>query len=325
MIKKIMTCILTMLTSLLLIFFVIQAMPGDPVATLAQEYMRSSQMPYDQALNKAKLALNYDPDIPVIERFVDYVKGFCTGNLGQSMAFKESVSKIVLGALPWTLLVCSISLFLSFTVGIILGGYVAWKRSNVLDGITTGYQALFGSIPDYIVAYLLVLLFSVGLGLLPSKGAYSSAVTPGFNFKFIMDVLSHAALPILAYFLTTLAGWIMGMKASCMSVLGEDYINYAKARGLSNKRIILSYLGRNAVLPMVTSVAISFGMMFGGSPLIENLFVYPGVGYYLTTAISRRDYPLMQGMFLMIIIMVLLSGLIAELLYSRLNPRLRER
>lgn len=323
--KKLVTCILTMIVSLLLIFFVIQSMPGDPVKTLAQDYIRTGQMTYDQAYNKAKLALNYDPDEPVLNRFVTYVKGIATGNLGQSMSFKESVSTIVLEALPWTLLVCSISLFLSFSVGVILGIYVAWKRSKVLDGVLTGYQAILGSIPDYIVAYLLVLLFSLILGLFPSKGAYSSTVTPGFNFEFIISVLKHAVLPILAYFLTTLAGWIMGMKANCLSVLGEDYINYAKARGISNKRIIFSYLGRNAMLPMVTSVAISFGMMFGGSPLIENLFVYPGVGYYLTTAISRRDYPLMQGMFLMIIVMVLLSGVFAEFLNTRLNPRLREK
>ena len=323
--KKVLTCILTMLTSLLLIFFVIQAMPGDPVETLTQEYMKTGQLGYDQAYAKAKIALNYDPDVPILQRFTTYVKGIASGNLGQSMAFKESVSKIVLGARPWTLLVCSISLFLSFMVGVILGIYVAWKRSKLLDGVITGYQAIVGSIPDYIVAYLLVLLFSLTLGIFPSKGAYSSNVTPGFNLAFIGSVLSHAALPILSYFLTTLAGWIMGMKANCLSVLGEDYINYAKARGISNRRIIFSYLGRNAMLPMVTSVAISFGMMFGGSPLIENLFVYPGVGYYLTTAISRRDYPLMQGMFLMIIVMVLISGLIAEFLNTRLNPRLREK
>ena len=323
--KKVLACILTMLTSLLLIFFVIQAMPGDPVETLTQEYMKTGQLGYDQAYAKAKIALNYDPDVPILQRFTTYVKGIASGNLGQSMAFKESVSKIVLGALPWTLLVCSISLFLSFMVGVILGIYVAWKRSKLLDGVITGYQAVVGSIPDYIVAYLLVLLFSLTLGIFPSKGAYSSNVTPGFNLAFIGSVLSHAALPIFSYFLTTLAGWIMGMKANCLSVLGEDYINYAKARGISNKRIIFSYLGRNAMLPMVTSVAISFGMMFGGSPLIENLFVYPGVGYYLTTAISRRDYPLMQGMFLMIIVMVLISGLIAEFLNTRLNPRLREK
>lgn len=323
--KKLATCILTMLVSLLLIFFVIQSMPGDPVKALAQDYIKTGQMTYDQAYNKAKLALNYDPNEPVLNRFVTYVKGIATGNLGQSMSFKESVSTIVLEALPWTLLVCSISLFLSFSVGVILGIYVAWKRSKLLDGVLTGYQAILGSIPDYIVAYLLVLLFSLTLGLLPSKGAYSSTINPGFNLAFIFNILQHAALPILSYFLTTLAGWIMGMKANCLSVLGEDYINYAKARGISNKRIIFSYLGRNAMLPMVTSVAISFGMMFGGSPLIENLFVYPGVGYYLTTAISRRDYPLMQGMFLMIIVMVLLSGVFAEFLNTRLNPRLREK
>lgn len=323
--KKIITCVLTMLASLLLVFFVIQAMPGNPVNVLAQDYMRSTQMPYDQALSKAKMALNYDPDEPVIQRFITYVKGIATGNLGSSMSFKEPVTKIVLGALPWTLLVCSISLLLSFAVGTILGIYIAWKRSKVWDGIITGYQAIIGSIPDYIVAYLLIVIFSVGLGLLPSKGAYDSAVEAGFNATFILSVLKHAALPILAYFMTTLAGWIMGMRANCLSVLGEDYINYARARGLSNKRIIFNYVGRNAMLPMVTSVAISFGMMFGGSPLIENLFVYPGVGYYLSTAISRRDYPLMQGMFLMIIVMVLLSSLIAEFLYVKLNPMLREK
>ncbi|GKX66815.1 ABC transporter permease [Inconstantimicrobium mannanitabidum] len=323
--KKIITCVLTMLASLLLVFFVIQAMPGNPVNVLAQDYMRSTQMPYDQALSKAKMALNYDPDEPVIQRFITYVKGIATGNLGSSMSFKEPVTKIVLGALPWTLLVCSISLLLSFAVGTILGIYIAWKRSKVWDGIITGYQAIIGSIPDYIVAYLLIVIFSVGLGLLPSKGAYDSAVEAGFNATFIGSVLKHAALPILAYFMTTLAGWIMGMRANCLSVLGEDYINYARARGLSNRRIIFNYVGRNAMLPMVTSVAISFGMMFGGSPLIENLFVYPGVGYYLSTAISRRDYPLMQGMFLMIIVMVLLSSLIAEFLYVKLNPMLREK
>jgi peptide/nickel transport system permease protein len=300
-------------------------MPGNPVESLTQEYIRSSGMQYDQAYAKAKLALNYDPDTPLMDRFGQYVKGIVTGDLGQSMSYKESVMKIVLGALPWTLLVCSISLFLSFVVGVIIGIYVAWKRSNVLDGAVTGYQALFGSIPDYIVAYLLVLLFSVALGILPSKGAYDSDIAPGFNIAFILSVLQHAILPVLAYFLTTLAGWIMGMKASCMSVLGEDYINYSKARGLSNKRIVFSYLGKNAILPMVTSVAISFGMMFGGSPLIENLFVYPGVGYYLATAISRRDYTLMEGMFLIIIVMVLVSGLFAEFLYTKLNPRLREK
>lgn len=241
------------------------------------------------------------------------------------MSYKDSVINIVMGALPWTLLVCSISLLLSFAVGNILGVFIAWKRSKVWDGIMTGYQAVFGSIPDYIVAYLLVALFSIGLGLFPARGAYDSNSTPGWNMTFILDVLYHAFLPVLCYFLTTVASWVMGMKSICVGLLGEDYMNYARARGLSNKRILFTYLGRNAMLPQITSLAISFGLMFGGSPVIENLFVYPGVGYYLNSAISRRDYPLMQGMFLMIIVMVLLSGLVGDALNKRLNPRLREK
>lgn len=325
MAKKVIRTVLTLFISLVLVFFIVKAMPGDPVQTLTQQYMTTDKLPYEQAYERAKVALNYDPEVPVMQQFRDYVVQLLHGDMGQSMSYKDSVVNIVLGALPWTLLVCSISLLLSFAVGNILGLFIAWKRSKILDGIMTGYQAIFGSIPDYIVAYLLVALFSIGLGIFPARGAFSSDVEPGWNIKFVLDVLYHAVLPVLCYFLTTVASWVMGMKSICVSLLGEDYMNYARVRGLSQKRILFTYLGRNAMLPQITSLAITFGLLFGGSPVIENLFVYPGVGYYLNSAISRRDYPLMQGMFLMIIIMVLISGLVADALNVRLNPRLREK
>ena len=325
MATKILRTVLTLVISLILVFFIAKAMPGDPVDTLVQQYMTADKLPYDQAYARAKVALNYDPDEPVMQQFFTYVGQLLHGNMGQSMTYKDAVSNIVLGALPWTLLVCSISLLLSFAVGNIVGLFIGWKRSKVWDGILTGYQAFFGSIPDYIVAYLLIALFSVVLGIFPARGAYDSASTPGWNLAFIGDVLYHAALPVLTYFLTTVASWVMGMKSICVGLLGEDYMNYARARGLSRNRILFTYLGRNAMLPQITSLAISFGLLFGGSPVIENLFTYPGVGYYLNSAISRRDYPLMQGMFLMIIVMVLISGLAADALNKRLNPRLREK
>ncbi len=323
--KKVLRTGLTLVISLVLVFFIVKAMPGDPVQTLTQQYMTTDKLPYEQAYERAKVALNYDPEVPVMQQFFTYISQLLHGDMGQSMSYKDSVVDIVLGALPWTLLVCSISLLLSFVVGNIIGLFIAWKRSKLWDGIMTGYQAVFGSIPDYIVAYLLVACFSMGLGIFPARGAYSSDIAPDWNLKFILDVLHHAALPVLCYFLTTVASWVMGMKAICVSLLGEDYMNYARARGLSNRRILFTYLGRNAMLPQITSLAITFGLLFGGSPVIENLFVYPGVGFYLNSAISRRDYPLMQGMFLMIIIMVLVSGLAADALNKRLNPRLREK
>lgn len=325
MAKKILKAVLTMLISLVLVFFIVRAMPGDPVTTLTQQYMTTDKLPYDQAYARAKIALNYDPEEPIIQQFVTYINQLIHLDMGTSMSYKESVVTIVAGAVPWTLLVCSISLLLSFIVGNIIGLFIAWKRSKALDGIMTVYQAVFGSIPDYIVAYLLVVIFAIGLGAFPARGAYSSDMNSGWNAAFIFDVLHHAALPVLCYFLTTVASWVMGMKAICVGLLGEDYMNYARARGLSQKRILFNYLGRNAMLPQITSLAITFGLLFGGSPVIENLFVYPGVGYYLNSAISRRDYPLMQGMFLMIIIMVLVSGLFADWLNKMLNPRLREK
>ncbi len=323
--KKAMMTILTVLISIVVVFVVIEFMPGDPVDILAGDIVRTENLPYDQAYQRAIATLNYDPSMPIGERFGLYMKGIISGNLGDSMTYKKPVIDIIKGALPWTLLVLTISLTLSFTVGILLGIYIAWKQKKSINAALTVYQSIFGSIPDYIVAYLLIFVFAVTLGVLPSKGAYSSAVTPGFNLKFILNVLSHSILPVLAYFITTVATWTIAMRANAVGVLGEDYITYANVRGLSNRRILVHYLGRNAILPMITSLAISFGLMFGGSPLIENLFIYPGVGYYLNMAISRRDFPLMQGMFFIIIITVVLSSLLAEFLYKLLNPRLRER
>jgi peptide/nickel transport system permease protein len=147
---------------------------------------------------------------------------------------------------------------------------------------------------------------------------------PGFNWPYISSVLEHAILPISAYIITGLGGWALAMKGNAISVLGEDYVTAAKARGLSQRRIITTYVGRNALLPLITNLAISFGMMFGGSPLVENIFAYPGVGYFLNQAVGRRDFTLMQGMFLMITIAVVLANLIAEILYSVLDPRIRQ-
>jgi len=174
------------------------------------------------------------------------------------------------------------------------------------------------------VGLILIIIFAVNLKWLPNRGPYDSSVMPGFTWPYISSVLKHAILPISAYIITGLGGWALAMKGNAISVLGEDYITAAKARGLPQRRIITTYVGRNAILPLITNLAISFGMMFGGSPLIENIFVYPGVGYFLNQAVGRRDFTLMQGMFLMITVAVVLANLIAEILYSVLDPRIRQ-
>ncbi|MGI6707324.1 MAG: ABC transporter permease [Clostridia bacterium] len=323
-IRRLLLIVLTIFFATTITFVVIRSMPGNPVETLAMDMMRNQGLDYQEAYGKAKALLNYDPDIPLTQQYITYMKGMLSGNFGESMSYRKPVVSVITGALPWTLFILSFSLFIAFLIGIFIGMYIAWKRKTILDPIVTFYAAVASSIPDFIVGYLLIIIFGVLLNVLPTRGPYDSSVAPGFTAQYIGSVLQHAILPISAYVITGLGGWALTMKGNAISVLGEDYITAAKARGLSERRIVTTYVGRNALLPLITNLAITFGMMFGGSPLIENIFVYPGVGYFLNQAVGRRDYPLMQGMFLMITVAVVLTNLIAEVLYSVMDPRIRQ-
>jgi peptide/nickel transport system permease protein len=323
-IKKILLLIVTVFFAMSVTFTTIHFMPGDPVQTMAMDMQRNLGITYNEAYLKAKAQLNYDPDIPLVKQYINYVSGLLRGNFGESMIYKQSVGAVLAGSLPWTLFILSIALFLSFTLGVLLGTYMAWKRKTILEPIVNIYTSIFGSIPDFIVAFLLIILLAVKFKIFPSRGPYDSTVIPGLNGPFIASVLKHATLPILAFFLTTVGGWALMMKGSSTSVLGEDYITSARARGLEEGRIVKTYVAKNAMLPLVTSLAVTFGMLFGGSPLVENIFVYPGVGYFMGQATGRRDFTLMQGMFLMITIATVTANLVAEILYTILDPRVRD-
>jgi peptide/nickel transport system permease protein len=316
--------LLTVIFSSTITFVVIRTMPGDPVETLAMEMQRNMGMSLEDAMLRAKAMLNFDPTVPVYIQYVRYVWGLMQGSFGISMQFKTPVMQVIGDALAWTLLVSSIALVLSFVLGSLLGMYCAWKRKTLIDPIVTAYDAVLGAVPSFVIAYLLVLLFSVKLGLLPARGNYDASIAPGWTWPFIGSVLRHAVLPVLSWMLTTIGGWALGMKAVAVSVLGEDFITSARARGLHDRRIVWTYVGRNALLPQITHLAMSFGMMFAGSVLIENIFVYPGMGFFFGRAITARDYPLMQGMFMIITVAVVVANLLAEILYSVIDPRIRE-
>lgn len=322
--KRLLLVFLTVIFSSTITFVVIRTMPGDPVETLAMELQRNMGMGLEDAMIRARAMLNYDPTVPVYVQYVRYVWGLMQGNFGVSMQFKTPVMQVVGDALAWTLLVSSIALVFSFILGSLLGMYCAWKRKTLIDPAVTIYDAILGAVPSFVIAYLLVLLFSVKLGLLPARGNYDASIPPGWTPAFIGSVLKHAILPVLSWMLTTIGGWALGMKAISVSVLGEDFITSARARGLPDKRIVWVYVGRNALLPQITHLAMSFGMMFAGSVLIENIFVYPGMGFFFGRAITARDYPLMQGMFMIITVAVVLANLLAEILYSVIDPRIRE-
>lgn len=321
--ERIFLVILTVFLAVTFTFLIIRWMPGDPIAQLAMDLVRQNGIPYEQAYKQAAITLNYDPNVPILTQYVRYISNLLKGDLGQSMTYRRPVIEVITSALPWTLFILSTGLLLSFVIGVLLGMYIAWKRNTILDPIVSTYASIANALPDYIVGMILIIVFAANLRWFPTRGAYDSSVVPGFNASFIANAFYHAVLPVAAYVITGLGGWALTMKGNAMSVLGEDYITAARARGLRDRRIITTYVGRNAMLPLITSLALSFAMMFGGSPLVENIFVYPGIGYFFNQAIGRRDYALMQGLFLLTTIAVVLANLVAELLYSVLDPRVR--
>ncbi len=306
-----------------LTFFVVRNTPGDALQEWALEIVQTYGISMEDAMKQVRAMYAYDPDEPILNQYVRYVKGLARGDLGTSILYKTSVNKIVIQALPWTVFILSTSLLLSFTIGALLGMAIAWKRKTLLDPVITGYAALTGATPDYITALILLIIFAINLKWFPSKGAYDPAVKPGFTWEFIKSVLYHGVLPIAAYTFENTAAWALAMKGSAVSVLGEDYIMAARARGLKERRIMTWYMGRNAMLPLITGLAIAFGGMMGGSVLIETIFNYPGIGWFFNEAVTRRDYGLMQGLFFLTAVSIIFANLIADLLYTRLDPRIR--
>ncbi len=322
-VRKAGIALLTLLIVMTLTFFLLRRMPGDPLYMWAMELVQVHGMDFDSAYEQVKQMYDYDPDEPLGQQYIRYIKGLMKGNLGTSMIYKISTNEIIITALPWTVFLLSISLLISFGLGSLMGIVIAWKRKTALEPIVTAYAAFTGATPDYITALILLIVFAANLRLFPMKGAYDSALTPGFNWPFIKSVLHHAVLPISAYVFESTAAWAMAMKGSAVSVLSEDYIMAARARGLRERRIMISYMGRNAILPLVTGLAIALGTMLGGATFIETIFAYPGIGWFFAQATTRMDFGLMQGLFLVTAVVTIFSNLVADILYSRLDPRIK--
>jgi peptide/nickel transport system permease protein len=186
-------------------------------------------------------------------------------------------------------------------------------------------SSVFSSIPDYLIGIMIVVFLGVQLRWLPitqMRGAVTPGITPGLTPQFIGDILFHAALPIATYVLTHVGVWMLTMKNSTLAALEEDYVTAARARGLRDGRITTAYVGRNAVLPLFTQLTISTGFILGGAVFIEYIFVYQGLGWLLLNSINQRDYPVMQGVFTLITIAVVLANFLADLFYSKLDPRI---
>ena len=316
--------LVTLFFTTVISFFLVRNIPGDVILSYAQELAIQRGITIEEAMRLAVQILNYDPDANIFLQFFEYIGGLLQGNLGSSMYVLDvTVVEVIRKTLPWTLFVASIALLLSFLFGTWLGTRLAWRRKGAEEMVVSSYIVVSNAIPDYLFGLLLLYIFAYTYRFFPTNGNYDIMTDPGFNLPFIGSVLHHAALPIIALVFTQVGNWALMMKGSAVGVLGEDYINAAKARGIPDRIIVRKYLKKNAMLPLITSLAISFAYLFGGSTLMETIFNYPGIGQQFATYIGRLDYPMIQGILFFFSGIVIFVNLIADSIYSLVDPRVR--
>ncbi|MBL7254355.1 ABC transporter permease [Paractinoplanes lichenicola] len=302
-------------------FFIPRLVPGDPVQSLIAKFRGQLST---EAINSLYVLFGLDDNKGLWAQYVDYWKQLFQGDLGLSFTFFPSpVADIIGDALPWTVLLVGITTVISFLIGTGLGVFAGWRRGSWTDGLLP-VTTFFSSVPYFWLGIIAIYLLTGPDSFFPSSGGFDSSLVPAWDQYFIPSALQHSLLPALTILISSVSGWILSMRNMMVTVSSEDYITVAHAKGLSERRVAVSYAARNALLPNISGFALSLGFIVGGTLLVEIVFSYPGLGFILLQALGAKDYPLMQGIFLVITISVLVANLLADLAYLLLDPRTRK-
>ena len=317
---------ITIFGSFTIAFAFFHLIPGNPIgALLASLQQRSAYLPKasQEMIDYYKQQFGLEGTLP--EQYVRYVSNVIFRfDFGPSLvAFPTPSQELIMRALPWTIGLLGLSVIISWVLGIILGGIIGWLRASPLSSALTTFAVAFSQIPQYIVALMLLFLFAFTLAWLPTRNAYPANLTPAFTLEFILGVIKHGLLPALAIVFVSVSGWMLSTRSLVVSILGEDYLLYAQAKGLPRRNIFFQYVLRNAMLPQITALAISLGFIVNGALLVETLFNYPGLGSLLVTAVGILDFNTIQGIILMSIFAVLTANLILDLALPFIDPRIR--
>jgi peptide/nickel transport system permease protein len=321
--RKVVLFVITLWAAVTLNFLLPRLMPGSPVdAALGK--LAAAGVPITNAERQAIEIQLGVPHSSLITQYGEYLRNIATLNFGTSYSFPtQTVAQTIGTALPWTLMLVGLATILAFVIGTLLGVYAAWRRSSAADSTITVGSMTFGAFPPFWLGLLLLYWLAFKAGWFPIKGGYSPGSSPNWSLSFLGDALVHSVLPALTLVVTNLYGWVLGMRNNMINTLGEDYVTFAEANGLRGRTVALLYAARNAMLPNVTAFGLQLGSVIGGTVLVEGVFSYPGVGGLLFTAVTNHDYPLMQALLLVFCVTMLAAIFIVDLLYVRLDPRVR--
>ncbi|WP_135853957.1 ABC transporter permease [Halorussus salinus] len=328
-VKRTLQAVFTAFFVVTLSFVLVRLMPGNPADQLRGQLIRNNPDLSQEEINRRVANyINIDYSQPLHEQYFAYVSGILRGDLGHSVSQNAPVSEILGQALPWTVFAFSVAILLMFVLGISLGAVMAYNEGSRFDVSTTGLGIVLNSTPNYVTALLFLYVFGFTLGWFPTSGHISSSIVPIVDpfrpvatAQFVASAVYHASLLVATVVITGFGGVALAMRGNSIQVLGEDYLRVARLRGLSDTRIALRYVARNAVLPMYTGLLLAFGAIIGGSAILEQVFTYPGLGYYIVAAVEARDYPLMMGGFVLITLGVVVGAFIADLTYGLVDPR----
>ncbi|GGK84557.1 ABC transporter permease [Mangrovihabitans endophyticus] len=321
LLQRIAFYVFTAWAAITLNFFIPRMVPGDPVQSLITKFQGQMST---QAINSLYVLFGLDNDKGIWGQYLDYWKQLFHGDLGLSFTFFPTpVSEVISGSIAWTLALVGITTVISFFLGTGLGVLAGWRRGSWTDGLLP-VTTFLSSVPYFWLGLIAIYLLTGPGSFFPSSGGFTPGLVPAWDQYFIPSAIKHSLLPAATILISSVSGWILSMRNMMVTVASEDYITVAHAKGLSDRRVALSYAARNALLPNVSGFALSLGFIVGGTLLVEIVFSYPGLGFQLFLALGAKDYPLMQGIFLVITISVLVANLLADIAYLLLDPRTRK-
>jgi len=306
-------------------FFIPRISTRNPIRERFAELARNGGFsPADMDKIVASMSSKFGLDKPLLAQYIDYMSGIARLDLGVSLnKYPKTVWVLIMESLPWTIGLLFTATILSFIIGNLLGAIAAWPRApGWLRGFATPFVLLQG-MPPVLLGVLLLFFVGFRMKLLPLGGAYSIGIQPSWSLAFALDMLKHQILPALALIFGSVGGWALSMRGMGITIQGEDYVNFAEHKGLSDVTIFRDYYMRNALLPQVTGFALAMGGLITSGLIVEGIFGLPGVGSVLNDAIRSNDFMVIYGIVLFIIIAVAVLMVAVELLYPLIDPRIR--
>ena len=304
-------------------FVIPRFMPGDPgQAVLRRIQFNTGQAPTQEAIEAVRRMYG-DPSQNILKQYLEYWNGVLHFDFGVSTtSYPIAVSELILTALPWTLFLVGVSTVLAWLIGTGLGALMGWKPGSKFDSWMAPVSAFFHAFPVFWVGLVLLWIFAVKFKLLPVAGGYDPDLPYSLgNFWFVMSVFVYGTLPMIALVFVGFNGWMFSMRNVMVATVTEDYVQLARAKGLSERRVMFGYAARNALLPNVTGLAMAIGGIIGGTVLLEAVFTYPGMGYLLQNSINTHDFPVMQTVLLMLTFTAIVANFLADSVYVLLDPR----